>query len=239
MKLRGKIYLAGPEVFFPDAMEIGRRKKLICKNNLCEGLFPLDNEISTKHQNKKEIAKEIVYKNMYMIHDCDYVIANLSNFRGTTEHPCCDSGTAWECGYAIGLGKKVIAYTDNPESIPKEILSHIDLSLSELLFDMIFQHIIFIILPENNEPKTLNKYLLPQIFNLDNKFSDIKDVNPVTAFILGYRKAKGKICGATLSDMRTQTEKYGKKDSNGNTVEDFDFPANIMISVNTDIYNED
>src|SRR5258708_1028231 len=35
-------YLAGPEVFLPDAAEIGRRKKELCRRHGFEGLYPLD-----------------------------------------------------------------------------------------------------------------------------------------------------------------------------------------------------
>ena len=40
-----KIYLAGPDVFLPDAIEIGRRKAAICDRYGVSGLYPLDNEI--------------------------------------------------------------------------------------------------------------------------------------------------------------------------------------------------
>jgi len=40
-----KIYLAGPDVFLPDAVEIGRRKAEICARHGLTGLYPLDNAI--------------------------------------------------------------------------------------------------------------------------------------------------------------------------------------------------
>jgi nucleoside 2-deoxyribosyltransferase len=40
-----KIYLAGPDVFLPDAVEIGRRKVEICGRHGLVGLYPLDNAI--------------------------------------------------------------------------------------------------------------------------------------------------------------------------------------------------
>src|SRR6266404_969261 len=40
-----KIYLAGPDVFLPDAIEIGRRKAAICARHGVNGLYPLDNAI--------------------------------------------------------------------------------------------------------------------------------------------------------------------------------------------------
>ena len=39
-----KVYLAGPDVFFPDAREVFTWKKEICWNAGLEGMSPLDNE---------------------------------------------------------------------------------------------------------------------------------------------------------------------------------------------------
>ena len=46
-----KIYLAGPDVFLPDALEIGREKVAICARYDLIGLYPLDNTVilTTKH----------------------------------------------------------------------------------------------------------------------------------------------------------------------------------------------
>ena len=40
-----KIYLAGPDVFLPDAVDIGRRKADICARHGLTGLYPLDNVV--------------------------------------------------------------------------------------------------------------------------------------------------------------------------------------------------
>ena len=37
-----KIYLAGPDVFLPDARDIGRRKREICTRHGVTGFYPLD-----------------------------------------------------------------------------------------------------------------------------------------------------------------------------------------------------
>ena len=39
-----KIYLAGPDVFLSNAIEVGNRKKKLCSQAGFTGLFPLDNE---------------------------------------------------------------------------------------------------------------------------------------------------------------------------------------------------
>lgn len=93
-----KIYLAGWEVFKPDAVQEGERLKAICRKYGFEGLYPLDNECDT--------PKEIYEGNTALIRSADYVIANVNAFRGYEP----DSGTAFEIGYAAALGKPVAAY---------------------------------------------------------------------------------------------------------------------------------
>jgi len=48
MTARPKLYLAGPEVFLPEAIEIGRIKKDLCARYGIEGLYPFDNEVSPR-----------------------------------------------------------------------------------------------------------------------------------------------------------------------------------------------
>lgn len=103
-----KIYIAGPDVFEPDSIEIGERYSKICTKHGFKGLYPLDNVIDF-NQEKRKIAQDIFLANEELIKECDIVVANLNSFRG--KEP--DSGTVWECGYAYGLGKKVYAYMDS------------------------------------------------------------------------------------------------------------------------------
>jgi len=102
-----KIYIAGPDVFLPNAFEQAREIKQLCENYGHMGLFPLDNEVSGNHPH--QVAQRIRESNIDMIRECDIVIANLSPFRG----PEPDSGTVWEVGFAQGLGKRVLAYSSD------------------------------------------------------------------------------------------------------------------------------
>lgn len=95
-----KVYLAGWEVFKPDAAEIGKKLKALCEKFGFKGLYPLDNECDN--------AKDIYDGNIALIKSADYVIANVNAFRGYEP----DSGTAFEIGYAAALGKPVIAYLE-------------------------------------------------------------------------------------------------------------------------------
>jgi nucleoside 2-deoxyribosyltransferase len=101
------VYLAGPEVFLPDAVEIGRRKQALCATYGFEGLYPLDNEIPTTAAER--IDKLIYDANTAMMQRADFCICNLTPFRG----PGADAGTVFELGLMVGLRKKVFAYTND------------------------------------------------------------------------------------------------------------------------------
>ena len=103
-----KIYIAGPDVFEQNAVELGNKYVKLCEKHGFIGLYPLDNEIDT-NLSKKATAKAIFDANVELIRQADIVIANLNPFRGKEA----DSGTVWECGYAHGLGKKVYGYMQN------------------------------------------------------------------------------------------------------------------------------
>jgi nucleoside 2-deoxyribosyltransferase len=102
-----KIYLAGPDVFLPDALEIGRRKADICARHGLTGLYPLDNTVDLAAGN----ASLAIFKgNEAMMDAADAIIANLTPFRG----PGADTGTVYELGYMAGRGKLLFAYSNDP-----------------------------------------------------------------------------------------------------------------------------
>jgi nucleoside 2-deoxyribosyltransferase len=103
-----RIYLAGPEVFLKNAKEVGEQKKTLCRKYGFEGVFPLDIEVDPAGKSPREVGLCISAVNEGLIKTCDFVIANITPFRG----PSADVGTAYEMGFAHGLGKKVFAYTN-------------------------------------------------------------------------------------------------------------------------------
>ena len=113
-----KIYLAGPEVFAPNAIELGVRKKALCQHYGFEGIFPLDNEI-TSSLSPVETGLLISRENERLIADSDLVIANLSPFRGASA----DVGTVYELGLARGLDKTIHGYSNDPELYQDRLLS--------------------------------------------------------------------------------------------------------------------
>lgn len=100
-----KVYLAGFDVFRVDAIERGEYLKRLCREQGLEGLYPFDNEVADGLA-PAEMAAQICRLNLAMIRDADAVLANLNPFRGLEP----DSGTAFEVGAAVALGKPVWAY---------------------------------------------------------------------------------------------------------------------------------
>jgi nucleoside 2-deoxyribosyltransferase len=102
-----KVYLAGPDVFLPDAVAVGIRKKELCAAYGFEGLYPFDNEISPSLSGDR--IDRLVYRaNEQMIRCADFGIFNLTPFRG----PSADVGTVFELGMLAGLRKRVFGYAN-------------------------------------------------------------------------------------------------------------------------------
>src|SRR5262245_7467204 len=102
-----KIYLAGPDVFLPDAIEIGRRKVELCAVHGLSGLYPLDNVVDRA---AGDVSLRIFKANEAMMAAADAIIANLTPFRG----PGADPGTVYELGYMAGRGKLCLGYSNDP-----------------------------------------------------------------------------------------------------------------------------
>ncbi|MDX2493514.1 MAG: nucleoside 2-deoxyribosyltransferase, partial [Desulfuromusa sp.] len=100
-----KIYLAGPDVFEPNAVEMGDKLKQLAEEYGFIGLFPLDNAIPVK-RTPHETARAIRDANIKLIESADIVMANLNPFRGVEP----DSGTVFEVGYAAALKKDIYCY---------------------------------------------------------------------------------------------------------------------------------
>jgi len=101
MALEKSLYLAGPDVFYPNAQEQLEEKSRLCRVYGFSLISPLDHEADT--------AEVIFDLNRRQIERADAVLANVVPFRG----PHCDPGTAWEIGYAVARSKPVFAYSQD------------------------------------------------------------------------------------------------------------------------------
>ncbi len=102
-----RVYLAGPDVFLPEAGAWLERKKAICAGYRLVGVSPLD---TPAHEPAAWADlpdwRRIALCNEAHIRSCAAVIANLTPFRG----PSADVGTVYEVGFARGLGLKLFGY---------------------------------------------------------------------------------------------------------------------------------
>lgn len=106
MPHRLRLYLAGPEVFRPDADAEGARLAALCAQAGARGLFPL-------HEEGVDIRAACIE----MIEQADGLIANITPFRGIHMDP----GTAFEIGYAEARGKPVFLWSDDPRPLTARV----------------------------------------------------------------------------------------------------------------------
>jgi nucleoside 2-deoxyribosyltransferase len=105
-----RVYLAGPDVFYPDATERAARLKDLCQQNGLEGVFPLDSQVKLLEPFEQEDNGFLIYHaNVKLIKSCWAMLANMNPFRG----PSMDVGTAFEIGYGRALELHVVGYTDS------------------------------------------------------------------------------------------------------------------------------
>ncbi|WP_326536783.1 GNAT family N-acetyltransferase [Pseudorhodoferax sp.] len=113
-----RIYLAGPDVFRPDSAAVFARLKACCARLGLAGLEPADDgPAEDAPQDGDALAQRIYEGNIARIRAADGVLANLADFRGLEPDP----GTVFEVGYAVALGKPVVAYGVPPGSYAERV----------------------------------------------------------------------------------------------------------------------
>ena len=105
--MKPRVYLAGPDVFFPQPEVWAERKKAICERHGLVGVSPLDS-VADEPASWAVLPfwQMIAQKNEAHIRSCQGLIANLTPFRG----PSADVGTVYEVGFARALGLKLFGY---------------------------------------------------------------------------------------------------------------------------------
>jgi nucleoside 2-deoxyribosyltransferase len=118
-----RAYLAGPEVFLPNARPHALRKIDICARYGIEGRTPLNQDIERRAEmSDEEFAFAIFRKDIAMMEACDIVIANLTPFRG----PSADSGTLVELGWFLGRGRPVFGYSNSATPFLHRSRAHVE-----------------------------------------------------------------------------------------------------------------
>src|ERR1700686_2225873 len=119
-----KVYLAGPDVFLPDAVEVGRRKVELCTRHGLTGLYPLDNAVDLA---ARDASLRIFRGNETTMIEADAIIANLTPFRG----PGADAGTVYELGYMAGRGKLCLGYSNDPSPYADRVRKFTEVNLRD------------------------------------------------------------------------------------------------------------
>ena len=103
------IYLAGPEVFLPDMVQIFGRKIELCRAYGFEVQLPSESEQKKLLDSDPcERSKLIFEHNVLAMRQADVGIFNLTPFRS----PSADVGTVMELGFMAALKKPVFGYTN-------------------------------------------------------------------------------------------------------------------------------
>nr|WP_279287236.1 nucleoside 2-deoxyribosyltransferase [Bittarella massiliensis (ex Durand et al. 2017)] len=109
--------MAGPDMFWPNGMEIGAGYVELSHRYGIDGIFPPDparedqyREYTPADNSQEELEKKIFTHDMNQIYRSDMIIANLNDFRRGQEP---DSGTAFECGAAWALGLRCYAFMED------------------------------------------------------------------------------------------------------------------------------
>jgi nucleoside 2-deoxyribosyltransferase len=105
------VYLAGPDVFLPEAVAHATRKVAICRRYGLSGLPPLNEDVES-FADIPEAWQAIYQKDIAMMERCDVIIANLTPFAGTSA----DAGTLIEVGWFLGRGRPVFGYSNSTEN---------------------------------------------------------------------------------------------------------------------------
>ena len=121
-----KLYIAGPEVFLPNAREQMDRKAALVRQYGFEPLCPGDLDIP-QQKTKKAFGMAISKVNEGMMNTADGIIANLTPFRGQWA----DVGTVFELGYMCALGKMVAAYSNVADDHYKRLLAYYGNQITE------------------------------------------------------------------------------------------------------------
>ncbi|ADO43837.1 nucleoside 2-deoxyribosyltransferase [Ketogulonicigenium vulgare] len=103
------LYIAGPEVFYPDAKAVLARKREMAADYGFDVIGP-GLGFGTLPADKREAGIAIARINEQVMQRAQVMIANMTPFRGVSIDP----GTAFEVGFFCALERPVFAYTNDP-----------------------------------------------------------------------------------------------------------------------------
>jgi nucleoside 2-deoxyribosyltransferase len=115
-------YLAGPDVFLPNAPAHAARKAVICAAHGITALPPLNEDIASLAELEAHHAWRAIFtKDIEMMERADLVIANLTPFRGASA----DAGTLIEVGWFLGRGRPIFGYSNSATPFAERSAAHV------------------------------------------------------------------------------------------------------------------
>lgn len=102
MSSKPRVYLAGPDLFYPDFAARYARLRSLCEQHGLVAVIPVDNQDCQDCPDAQSIRRH----NIGLIESSDAVLANVTPYFGLEP----DSGTAYEMGFAAAIGIPVAAY---------------------------------------------------------------------------------------------------------------------------------
>lgn len=119
---RPQVFLAGPDVFFPDAMQRAASMKAALAARGMDGLFPLDSEFGEEvFADPKKLGLAIARANEALMRKADIVLANIQPWRGVEA----DDGTSYEIGFMAALGKIIVLYTRDRRPFAERVVTDV------------------------------------------------------------------------------------------------------------------
>jgi nucleoside 2-deoxyribosyltransferase len=120
-------YLAGPDVFLPNAVAHAATKVEICRRFGLRGLPPLNEDAGTA-ATELEVWQAIYQKDIAMMERSDLIIANLTPFAGASA----DAGTLIEVGWFLGKGKPIFGYSNTAENFESRMRGQLGANHADL-----------------------------------------------------------------------------------------------------------
>ncbi len=119
---RPYVYLAGPDVFYINAIERGEKLKAALAERCMTGLFPLDPGLNPHDfPDPAGFGLAIAAACEAQIRQADMGLFNIQPWRG----PEADVGTAYELGFMAALGKPVVLYTNDSRPFAERIAADV------------------------------------------------------------------------------------------------------------------
>lgn len=120
MSRKLNIYIAGPDVFFPEVLAHAEQQRWVCIMNEFNALHPVDNDLPERDRDLRA-AMEVYRGNLRQIKACDIVVANCNPFRSPFYM---DHQTSLEIGVAIGMQKIVYGHIASATDLKTRVVQN-------------------------------------------------------------------------------------------------------------------